>query len=167
MGSERIPCKPVIELTLFALLLVANGSPVVLSLLTGKTRKWPIDGGLCLPDGQRLFGTSKTLPGLAVAVSATTLCSLLIGPSAWIGFLVGAFAMFGDLLSSFIKRRLGLASGAAAVGLDQIPESLLPVLICKPLLDLSWTQVLLLTLAFVVANLLISQARKMARSRQP
>lgn len=156
-----------IELTLFALLLVANGSPVVLSLLTRKTQKWPIDGGLCLPDGQRLFGTSKTLPGLAVAVSATTLCSLLIGPSAWIGFLVGAFAMFGDLVSSFIKRRLGRASGAAAVGLDQIPESLLPLLICKPLLDLSWTQALLLTLAFVVANLLISQARRMARSRQP
>lgn len=146
-----------IELTLFALLIVANGSPVVLSMLPGTPREWPIDRGLRLPDGQPLFGSSKSLPGLAIAIAATTLCSLLIGPSVWIGVLVGAFAMVGDLFSSFVKRRLHLTSGAAAIGLDQIPESLLPLLICKPLLELSWMQVLLLTLAFLTANLLISQ----------
>jgi CDP-2,3-bis-(O-geranylgeranyl)-sn-glycerol synthase len=150
---------------MFVLLLVANGSPVVLSMLTSKPRSWPVDLGLYLSDGQPLFGPSKSLPGLAVAVFATTFCSLLVGPSIWIGLLVGFFAMLGDLLSSFVKRRLGLTPGASAIGLDQIPESLLPLLICKPLLGLSWTQVLLLTLAFVVANLLISQFRKKARSR--
>ena len=36
--------------------------------------------------------------------------------------------MVGDCLSSFIKRRLHLPSSARALGLDQIPESLLPLL---------------------------------------
>jgi CDP-2,3-bis-(O-geranylgeranyl)-sn-glycerol synthase len=70
--------------------------------------------------------------------------------------------MLGDVLSSFVKRRLGLASGDSAVGLDQIPESLLPLLVCKPLLGLSWTQVVLLTTAFFFVNLLVS--RMMRRS---
>lgn len=145
------------EFSLFALLIVANGSPVVLSLLSGKHRQWPVDGGLRLPDGRPLFGNSKSLPGLAIAVSATTLCSLVIGPSVWIGLLIGTFAMIGDLLSSFVKRRLGLVSGASAIGLDQVPESFLPLLICKPVLALSWTQVLVLTVAFLATNLLISR----------
>ena len=117
----------------------------------------PLDGGLRLLDGKRLFGSSKTIPGLAVAVTATPLSAMLIGPGVWIGFLIGAFAMLGDLLSSFIKRRLGLAAGDWAIGLDQIPESLFPLLVCKPLLGLSWTQVLLLTAAFFLVNLLASQ----------
>jgi CDP-2,3-bis-(O-geranylgeranyl)-sn-glycerol synthase len=152
----------VLEITLFILLLVANGSPVVMSIFLIKRWRWPLDGGLRLPDGKRLFGSSKTIPGLAVAIATTTLSAMLIGPSVWIGLSIGAFAMLGDLLSSFVKRRLGLASGDSAVGLDQIPESLLPLLVCKPLLGLSWTQVVLLTTAFFFVNLLVS--RMMRRS---
>jgi CDP-2,3-bis-(O-geranylgeranyl)-sn-glycerol synthase len=44
-----------------------------------------------------------------------------------------------------------------ALGIDQVPESLLPMLVCKPLLGLGWWQVLGLTLAFTIANPLISQ----------
>jgi CDP-2,3-bis-(O-geranylgeranyl)-sn-glycerol synthase len=147
----------VIEIGLFILLLVANGSPVVMSMILRRDWQLPLDGGLCLADGKRLFGSSKTVPGLAVAVAATTLGAVLIGPGVWIGLSIGAFAMLGDLLSSFIKRRLGLAAGDRAIGLDQIPESLLPLLVCKPLLGLSWTQVLLLTIAFLFFNLLVSR----------
>ncbi|HXK57554.1 MAG TPA: CDP-archaeol synthase, partial [Gammaproteobacteria bacterium] len=71
--------------------------------------------------------------------------------------LIGGFAMLGDLLSSFFKRRLGLNPSAMAFGLDQIPESLLPLLVCRPLLDLSWLQVCLLTLGFLILELLLSQ----------
>jgi CDP-2,3-bis-(O-geranylgeranyl)-sn-glycerol synthase len=152
----------VLEITLFILLLVANGSPVVMSIFLSKRWQRPLDGGLRLPDGKRLFGSSKTIPGLVVAIATTTLTALLIGPSVWIGVSIGAFAMLGDVLSSFVKRRLGLASGDSAVGLDQIPESLLPLLVCKPLLGLSWTQVVLLTTAFFFVNLLVS--RMMRRS---
>jgi CDP-2,3-bis-(O-geranylgeranyl)-sn-glycerol synthase len=74
-----------------------------------------------------------------------------------IGVTIGLFAMLGDTTSSFIKRRLGMASSTMAPGLDHIPESMLPLLACKPLLSLSWTQVLLLSLGFMAANLLLSR----------
>jgi CDP-2,3-bis-(O-geranylgeranyl)-sn-glycerol synthase len=64
--------------------------------------------------------------------------------------------MLGDTLSSFIKRRRALPPGAKATGLDQVPESLLPMLACKPLLGLDWYQVGLLTLLFMLSNLAIS-----------
>ena len=51
------------------------------------------------------------------------------------GLAVGAMA--GDLVSSFMKRRLRLKSEAQAVGLDQIPEVLLPLLLRKSRLGLS------------------------------
>jgi predicted CDP-diglyceride synthetase/phosphatidate cytidylyltransferase len=147
----------VIELVLLALLLVANGSPVVLRMLLGERWGRPLDGDRRAADGRPLFGPSKTLAGLTVSLAATTLCALVVGPSVWIGLLIGTCAMLGDLLSSFVKRRLGLASGYMALGLDQIPESLLPLLACKPLLELSWGQVVVLTLGFLLSDLLISQ----------
>jgi CDP-2,3-bis-(O-geranylgeranyl)-sn-glycerol synthase len=157
----------VIEIGLFALLLVANGSPVIMSMTLRRDWQLPLDGGLCLPDGKRLFGSSKTVPGLVVSVAATTLGAMLIGPGVWIGLSIGTFAMLGDLLSSFIKRRLGLAAGDCAIGLDQIPESLLPLLVCKPLLGLSWTQVFLLTAAFFVFNLLFSRMTCRSETDEP
>jgi hypothetical protein len=36
--------------------------------------------------------------------------------------------MSGDCLFSFAKRRLGLKSSEMAIGLDQIPEALLPAI---------------------------------------
>lgn len=152
-----------IEISLFVLLLVANGSPLVMSMLLRRDWQLPLDGGLRLHDGKRLFGSSKTIPGLAVAVVTTTLSAMLIGPGVWIGFVIGAFAMLGDLFSSFIKRRLGLAAGDCAKGLDQIPESLFPLLVCKPLLGLSWTQIFLLTAAFFFVNLLVSRIMRRTR----
>ncbi len=65
--------------------------------------------------------------------------------------------MLGDLLSSFFKRRMRLRPSAMALGLDQVPESLLPLMACAPLLDLTWTQVLLLTLVFVVLEIILSR----------
>lgn len=145
------------ELVLLALLLIANGSPVVVRMLLDERLAWPLDGGVVLADDRPLFGASKTWAGLAAALVATTLSAPLFGLSAGLGLLLGGGAMAGDLFSSFVKRRLRLESGAMALGLDQVPESLLPLLLCQPLLALSWIQVALLTVAFLAANLLISQ----------
>jgi CDP-2,3-bis-(O-geranylgeranyl)-sn-glycerol synthase len=47
---------------------------------------------------------------------------------------VGLLGLAGDLVSSFIKRRAGVRSGQDRPLLDQIPETLLPlVLLYKPL----------------------------------
>lgn len=146
-----------IELRLLLLLIVANGAPVVARMLLGRRFALPLDRGRVLADGNRLFGASKTVAGLLAAILAATLLAPLLGLDGWLGLLIGAAAMLGDLCSSFVKRRLGLASGAMAIGLDQVPESLLPLLVCMPLLGLAWPTVLLLTAAFLLADLLISQ----------
>lgn len=146
-----------VELALLFLLIVANGAPILVRALLGRRFAQGLDGGLVLADGQRLFGASKTIVGAIGAVLFTALVALALDMPGWLGSLIGGLAMLGDLCSSFVKRRLGLPSGAMALGLDQIPESLLPLLLCQPLLGLSWGQVLGLTLGFLLADLLISQ----------
>ena len=145
------------ELWLMLLLLIANGSPIVArELLRGRLGQ-PLDGGRKLADGQRILGDSKTWRGLVAAVLASTLLTLAIGWPWQVGVVIGLAAMLGDSASSFIKRRLGLPSSSPMPGLDHIPESLLPLLACKSLLQLSWTQVILLSLGFMVADLLLSR----------
>ena len=94
---------------LLTLLAVANGTPIIVEKFLGKFLAFPIDGGLELTDGKPLFGSSKTLRGLALSLLATTAFAPLISLSWKVGALVSATAMLGDLLSSFLKRRMGLA----------------------------------------------------------
>jgi len=148
---------PTTELFVLLLLLVANSAPVLFRLALGERWMRPLDGGRIFIDGKPLFGPSKTLTGLLAAILASTLLALLLGLGWRVGLLIGGFAMLGDLFSSFVKRRMGLHSSAMALLLDQVPESLFPLVACAPLLELSWTQVLLLTLAFLISELLLSR----------
>lgn len=145
------------EFLLLVLLLVANSSPMLVSMVLRERWNRPLDGGMRLSDGQPLFGRSKTVRGLVTAISSTGLLAPLLGFPWWLGALVGLAAMLGDLCSSFIKRRLGLPPGGRATGLDHIPESLLPLLVCQPILELPWTDLLWLPLAFMISDLAISR----------
>jgi CDP-2,3-bis-(O-geranylgeranyl)-sn-glycerol synthase len=58
--------------------------------------------------------------------------------------------MAGDAFSSFVKRRLAIEPSGRAFGIDQIPESLLPLLVLKAVLDISLAQVAAITAAFVL-----------------
>ena len=107
--------------------------------------------------GRRLLGRSATLRGLAGAVAATTGAAVLLGFSAQTGALIGLFAMVGDTLSSFIKRRLGMESGERAIGLDQIPESLLPLLVVMDDQNLGWRDVGYIVFAFTLFSLTFSR----------
>jgi CDP-2,3-bis-(O-geranylgeranyl)-sn-glycerol synthase len=69
---------------------------------------------------------------------------------------MGAVSMLGDLISSFLKRRLGLPPSGQAPGLDQIPESLFPLLAVRNLMNLGWSEIVLVVLAFVLLDSLIS-----------
>ena len=145
------------ELWLMLLLLTANGSPILARELLRGRLDHPLDGGRMFADGRRILGDSKTWRGLAAAVLASTLLALAIGWPWQTGVVIGLAAMLGDSASSFVKRRLGLASSSPVPGLDHIPESLFPLLACRSLLQLSWTQVVLLSLGFMVANRLLSR----------
>jgi CDP-2,3-bis-(O-geranylgeranyl)-sn-glycerol synthase len=139
------------------LLGVANGTPIFVKRLLGDRFAAPLDGGLVLGDGRRLFGSSKTVRGVAASVLCTALVAFLVGIEWEIGAGVAAAALAGDLASSFTKRRLGLPPHAQATGLDQIPEALLPLLLFRRPLGLAWTDVVLLLAAFVIAEIVLSR----------
>src|SRR5262249_39676160 len=63
----------------------------------------------------------------------------------------------GDLFSSFLKRRMGLPVSSRAVGLDQVPESLFPLLACRSALSLTGWDIAVAVLAFFFAEIVISR----------
>jgi CDP-2,3-bis-(O-geranylgeranyl)-sn-glycerol synthase len=130
------------------LLGVANTAPIVAKRVLGARWNAPLDGGLRFFDGRPLLGSSKTLRGLFASVTATGAAALVLGLPLRLGLVVGAASMLGDALSSFVKRRFGIAPSGKATGLDQVPEALLPLLVVQPMLNLSFTLIAAVTLAF-------------------
>ena len=149
--------QPLVILQLLILLTLANGTPVVAKKLFGARFARPLDGGLLFFDGRPWFGASKTLRGLALAILATVAGAPLLGLDWRIGLLVGVLAMAGDLASSFLKRRLGRPPSSRASGLDQIPESLLPLLACRDLLALSAADIAATVALFFFGEILLSR----------
>jgi len=143
-------------LQLLILLVVANGMAVGAKKLFGAVFARPLDGGALFLDGQPVFGPSKTTRGILVSVLATSVCAALIGLGWEIGALIATFAMTGDLFSSFLKRRLHLASSSMAIGLDHVPESLFPLLVSRLLLPLSMLDIVAGVTIFVVGGLILS-----------
>jgi CDP-archaeol synthase len=135
----------------------ANGAPLLGKRLLGARLARAIDGGRKLPDGRPLLGGSKTWRGLFAAIVLSTCASVLVGLQWQVGAMAGAFAMAGDCLSSFIKRRLGVGPGDMFPGLDQIPESLLPALACGLYLPLDSFDVGAIVLLFYVGQVALSR----------
>jgi CDP-2,3-bis-(O-geranylgeranyl)-sn-glycerol synthase len=142
---------------LLVLLAVANSAPIAAKRWLGTHFDAPLDGGRRFVDGRPLLGPSKTVRGLLAAVVGTALAAPLLGWSVDIGALVGALAMLGDALSSFVKRRLGIEASGRATGVDQIPEALLPLAVLRASLDLTWLQVAAVTLAFFALEIPVAR----------
>ncbi len=99
----------------------------------------PVDGGLVLSDGKRLFGANKTWKGLIGMIVFTVICTIVLNifPTQSAAFrsgrslndipyegLYGAslglvYTLF-ELPNSFIKRRLDIAPGKNATGIKGI-----------------------------------------------
>ena len=138
------------------LLGIANGTPVFATWFFGKRFASPLDNGLKLPDGRPLPGPSKTVRGLLLSVICTALVAPLFGFEWITGAGLASASMCGDLLSSFTKRRLGLRAHSQALGLDQVPESLLPLLLLQNKIGLGYSDIAIIVAAFIVLELLLS-----------
>src|SRR6202521_945101 len=145
--------QAILILQLLILLVVVNGTPCHRqeaprecacppARLRRTLFRWPI------------FGPSKTIRGIMVSVLATAICAALMGLGWEVGTLVATFVMAGDLFSSFVKRRLRLAS--MAIGLDHVPESLFPLVASRLLLPLSILDIVAGVTIFVVCALILS-----------
>ncbi len=140
-----------------AVIVAANGAPVLAKKVLGARWAWPLDGGALLFDGRPVFGTSKTLRGVVLAVAAGGLAGPLVGLDVALGAQIAALAMAGDLMSSFLKRRLNRPPSSQALGLDQVPESLLPLWWAASAQGYGAAGVLLGVVVFFVGELLVSR----------
>jgi hypothetical protein len=156
----------ILLLKLLALLAVANGTPLVAKKIFGRSLAWPIDGDLRLWDGRRLFGASKTIRGVVLAVVLTAAVRPCLDLAPPVGVAVGVAAMAGDLFSSFCKRRAGLEPSSRATGLDQIPEALFPVLLCRLWLDLTAFDIGVVVAAFFFGEIVLSRLLHQLRLRE-
>jgi CDP-2,3-bis-(O-geranylgeranyl)-sn-glycerol synthase len=102
----------------------------------------PIDNGKVFPDNRHIFGQNKTYRGFIVGMIAGAIGGLVqvllynlrffrsisINGIAYdnvtfmicFGALMGIGAIFGDLVESFVKRRLNLGPGKSFIPWDQI-----------------------------------------------
>jgi hypothetical protein len=149
--------QPLLIIKLLVLLSFANGAPVLIKKVFGNRFSLSIDGGCNFLDGRPLFGRSKTIRGVLVSVVAAGAAAPLLGLTVTIGAVVGSAAMAGDLFSSFVKRRLNLRPSSRATGLDQIPESLFPLLACRGWLSLTVLDILIGVAAFLIGEIFLSR----------
>lgn len=149
--------QPLLIFQLLILVAVANATPVVAKKIFGDALAWPLDNGLAFFDGRPLLGSSKTARGIVLSVLVTPLAAVLMGLGWQIGIVVAVAAMVGDVLSSFIKRRLAFPPSSMAIGLDQIPESLFPFLAARMLVPVSFLDVVVGTAIFFVGSLAVSR----------
>jgi CDP-2,3-bis-(O-geranylgeranyl)-sn-glycerol synthase len=151
---------------LVVLLAMANGAPVLAKKLMGNRFAAPLDGGIRFMDGRPLFGSSKTIRGIVLSVVTTSLAAPLAGLDWKLGALTATGAMAGDLFSSFVKRRLGLPPSSMAIGLDQIPESLIPLILCRLQLPVTAFDIAVGVTLFFIGELILSRLLFMAHVRE-
>ena len=88
------------------------------------------------------------------SIPITSACAWVEGLDMTTGLVFSLAVLLGDSVMSFIKRRLGLASGGHAPGLDQVLESLLPLLVVQRRFDLVLSGILGVVIAFVILDLI-------------
>ena len=138
------------------LLLLANGTPIIAKKLLGSRLAYPLDGGKKYFDGRPWFGASKTIRGIISSIFITSIGAVLIGYSMQTGALFAAVSLTGDLASSFIKRRLDLPPSSRALGLDQLPESIFPLLFCWSTLGLDILTAVTVVVVFFIGEIILS-----------
>jgi CDP-2,3-bis-(O-geranylgeranyl)-sn-glycerol synthase len=136
----------------------ANFIPVILG---GKGT--PIDLGKKFIDGERIFGKNKTIRGFISGIAFGSIAGLIVELIFFevgftrIGFLISLGAMSGDLMGSFIKRRLRIPPGDPLLLLDQLSFILGALFFTLPFYELSLEAILLITLItfpiHILANL--------------
>lgn len=112
-----------------ALLSAANATPVITAQLARDRWSAPIDFGYVMPDGERLFGSHKTWRGLICGILACTLVGALFDLPVGVSAGFAATSLLADAASSAVKRRLRLKPGTEYVGLDQVGEAMLPLVL--------------------------------------
>lgn len=146
-----------LHIKILLLIIIANGAPIIARHIFRSHFDDPLDLGLHFFDKRPIFGPTKTMRGIFVAVMVTPIAAHFMEINWFTGFLIGLYAMFGDLFSSFIKRRKGFEPSEMALGLDQIPESLFPLLALMTYFQFNLIEVLVMVGVFAIVELVFSR----------
>jgi CDP-2,3-bis-(O-geranylgeranyl)-sn-glycerol synthase len=136
----------------------ANMAPVMFKNKL-KFLEIPIDGGKTWM-GKPIFGSHKTVRGF---VSGVVLAMLVALAQSWlsrytvmqafsvvdfsrgygfallVGFLMGFGALLGDLVKSFVKRRMGIEAGKPFIPFDEVDFALGALVFSTIVIDISWS----------------------------
>ncbi len=142
---------------LVVLLTVANGTPVIAGKLFGNYFNQPLDGAVTVCRRASGFWTFENN-----SRDHTFACGgYRHRARTWFCMDIRSHrsdvAMSGDLLSSFLKRRLSLAPSSRATGIDQIPECLLPTLSICSTLGLGAFDVVSVVIIFFLGQVILSR----------
>ena len=154
---------------------VANGFAVFAKFISPRHA---IDGGRVLEDGQPVLGPGKTWEGFIVGFVSGVLIGLLQVVTAPILFsiivqyvylppelvpivlvtlplviLVALGALVGDLIGSFIKRRLKIARGRPAPLLDQLDFLVLAMLLGALITPIHWVLAIFMLIVTPIIHL--------------
>jgi CDP-2,3-bis-(O-geranylgeranyl)-sn-glycerol synthase len=125
---------------------IANATPVILG--GGE----PLDGGKTWSDGEPLFGDHKTINGTFYGLMAGTLIGLL-QRQLMKGILLSIGAIGGDILISFVKRRLRLKPGAMFPLMDQIGFIVFAITLASLIEQPTWERVITIIVATIPIHL--------------
>jgi CDP-2,3-bis-(O-geranylgeranyl)-sn-glycerol synthase len=133
--------------------------------------------GLAIPidNGKNIFGNNKTYRGFLFGMIFALLITFfqfllssysifraisLTNYSNWLtlGLLFGFGALFGDLLESFIKRRLKMGPGKRFFPWDQLDFVIGALILVSFSVKLTWVTVLIIVLISVVGHVLVNHA---------
>ena len=117
--------KIIATIILFLPAYIANSTPVVLG--GGPA----IDGGRLWSDGKPILGTNKTIRGCVTGILAGSIVGFVQGNLVG-GFAQATGAILGDLISSFMKRRIDYVPGSSMPFVDQLDFITLAVVLSYP-----------------------------------
>ena len=149
----------------------ANMAPVLAKNMFRKMAL-PIDFNMKLGK-YAIFGENKTYRGLVAGVIAAIGVAYvqfflysenilsdfaIVDYSNWllIGFLLGFGAMFGDMVKSFVKRRLGLKPGMPFVPFDQLDFVFGALIFVYPVARLSMEKMAIILFISLILHIIIN-----------
>jgi len=149
----------------------ANMAPVIVKNIFNDL-KVPIDFNKKI-NNKPIFGKNKTFRGLIFGVLFAVVIAYLqfllyknnifvdisiVDYSDWIliGLLMGFGAIFGDLIESFVKRRLNYKSGKTFIPFDQLDFVIGAMIFIYPLVILSVSKIITILLLSFVLHVIVN-----------
>jgi len=125
--------------------------------------------------GKGIFGNNKTYRGLIFGILFAIVIAYFqfllyrfgvfkglsfVDYSNWLllGALMGCGALFGDLVESFIKRRLNIGPGQRFIPWDQVDFVIGALVFVGFVVVLDWKKVLVIILVSVLGHILVNHA---------